>query len=286
MNPLPVRVRALQDFDLDGQGFKTGNELTVTWLHCKRLMQTNLAEPVHVMKMNAEPIKDVLVFTPVYRLEPETVKAVLGLEWTGAITQLFQRDNPHERGQENHLHQYQRGREAFLAGRYDAMLVIESDIIPPRETIEKLAALQADLAYGVYRFRVTNAVNIFERYPEVNGEPARNPGESLTNRPYLLRRAVELGKIPCSGAGLGCVLIRRKVLEKIEFRREKPDWSHCDTWFTKDVLRAGFSMMADMSVICGHKNEAGQVLWPDFNLIPSISKKEAVRVRRKIVKIT
>jgi hypothetical protein len=211
----------------------------------------------------AAEVMDVLVFVPVYRLEPETVQAVLGLQWDGPISHLFQRDNPHPKdGKANHLHQYQRGRKAFLTGKYDAMLVIESDIIPPADALRKLAALNADCAYGVYRFRVSDVINIFERYPEKEGKRARNVGESLSAQPHLLKRAVRVGKYPCSGAGLGCILIRRKVLEAIDFRMVDQNGGHCDSWFTDDAYHAGYTQMADMSVICAHKDEHGDILWP------------------------
>lgn len=223
---------------------------------------------------------DVLVFCPVYRLEPETVKAIFALEWDGPISYLFQRDNPvtdaeispavedqHIRarikGVRNHYHQYQRGREAFLNGSYDAMLVIESDIIPPPDALKRLAALDADVAYGVYVFRRNQVINIFERYPQ----PARNPGESLSLHPQKLQKALRDGVVECSGAGLGCVLIRRHVLERFPFRILSEDMNpqvHCDTWFTADVYSAGLTMKADMTVVCGHKDENGEVLWPSW----------------------
>lgn len=197
-----------------------------------------------------------MVFTPVYRLEPETVAAVLALEWDGPITWVFQRDNPGDDGRENITHQYQQGRRRFLASDADALLVIESDIIPPPDALQRLAALDADVAYGVYRFRVSDVVNIFERYP---GRP-RNIGESLSIHPEKLAAARRVGVTACSGAGLGCTLIRRHVLAAIDFRME--DGAHCDSYFNTDVLRAGFRQMADMNVVCGHKNEAGEILWP------------------------
>lgn len=211
---------------------------------------------------------DVLVFTPIYRLEPETVAAIFALEWDGPISYLFQRDNPlpgTERhiGVANHRHQYQRGREVFLQGRYDAMLVVESDIIPPPCALQRLAALECDVAYGVYVFRRNNVINVFERYPQ----PARNPGESLSLHPQKLAKALRDGVTPCSGAGLGCTLIRRHVLERFEFRTLSPEMKpqvHCDTWFTHDVYGAGMSMLADMTVVCGHKDETGVVLWPSW----------------------
>lgn len=207
-------------------------------------------------------IKRVMGFTPLgpRGIEAETATALLSLQWPGALRLVIQRDNPHSSGRENILHQYQQGRELFLAGGYDALLVIEADIVPPADALLKLARLidhyPADLAYGVYRFRVSNVINVFERYP---GRP-RNPGESLTLHPHKLAVARAAGVTPCSGGGLGCVLIARHVLEQFEFRHE--DTAHCDTWFNRDVLRGGLVQMADMSVICGHVREDGEVLWP------------------------
>ena len=213
-------------------------------------------------------IDDILVFTPVWRLEPETIDAIFSLEWGGPLSFLFQRDNPHpdqrdklKRKVLNHLHQYKRGREVFLEGSYDAMMVVESDIIPPKDAIQKLAALDADLAYGVYRFRLSNVINIFEMYP---GRP-RNVGESLSIRPGRLAAAVKAGVTKCSGAGFGCILIKREVMEKIPFRVEWPkNGGHCDSPFVRDAMRRGFEQLADMTVVCGHKDERGQILWPEL----------------------
>lgn len=224
-------------------------------------------------------IRDVLVFTPVLRLEPETVQAIFALEWEGAISYLFQRDNPlaapegageafvRATGVGNHLHQYRRGRQAFLQGSYDAMLVVESDIVPPPFALRRLAALEVDVAYGVYVFRRNNVINVFERYADNNGQPARNIGESLSLHPRKLQAALRAGKVRCSGAGLGCTLIRRHVLERFDFRtltQELHPQVHCDTWFTHDVHGAGFEQMADMTVVCGHKREDGEILWPSW----------------------
>ncbi len=214
-------------------------------------------------------IEDVLVFTPILRLEPETRQAIFSLELEDdPLSFLLQRDNPMPDQRDrlkvsvmNHLHQFQRGREMFLAGSYDAMLVIESDIIPPVDTLQKLAALDADCAYGVYRFRASNVINVYERYPQ----PARNMGESLSVHPRKLKAAVRQGIYPCSGMGFGCILIKREVLKAIPFETEWPkNGSHCDTFWTRDVYKAGYSMMADMSIICGHKTPEGEVLWPEL----------------------
>jgi len=212
-----------------------------------------------VISPDARPINDVLIFTPVLRLEAETVQALMALEWDGPVSFLLQRDNPTGDGKKDHLHQYRRARKTFLQGPWDAMLIIESDLVPPPDTLKKLAALQSDCSYGVYRFRVSNVINIFEKYPG----KSKNLGQSLSIKKPLLKRAVALGKYPCSGAGLGCILIRRQVLESLDFRLER-NMAHCDTYFNQDVLQAGFTQMADFTVICGHKDLDGVVLWPEL----------------------
>lgn len=228
----------------------------------------------------ARPL-DVMVFVPVYRLEPETVAAVTALAWDGPLTVVLQRDNParpedtgmseretgvgtreigvgtREIGVRNHFHQYTRGRELFLQSRCEALLVIESDIVPPADALQRLAALDCDVAYGCYLFRQGEIVNVLERYPA----PARNVGESLSVWPRKWDAALAAGTVPCSGAGLGCVLIRRHVLEAVAFRLAGTA-VHCDTWFTNDVYAAGYEMRADTRVLCGHKDEDGRMLWP------------------------
>lgn len=275
--------RLLKDTVVNGGVWKSGyivdvDEHTARWLENRMFgeaINEDLRDSIDYVHPDRgeEPVQDVLVFVPVYRLEPETVQAVLALEWDGSITHVFQKDNPHpemrdalKRKVMNHLHQYQRGREMFLNGRYDAMLIVESDIIPPANALQRLAYAGTDVAYGVYRFRGTaDIINIWERYPDNNGMRARNVGESLSVRPRLFVRAVQQGVYPCSGAGFGCVLVRRKVLEKVEFRMEYPkNGAYCDTWFTEDVWRAGFSMAADMRVICGHKDTDGTILYPKY----------------------
>ena len=198
---------------------------------------------------------NVLVFTPVLRLETATVQAVFSLEWSGPLSVLFQRDNPTGDPVADHLHQYQTGRERFLAGPYNAMLVIESDIVPPADTLERLFALNCDVAYGCYMFRAGGVVNILEHYYD----GAANPGESLTLR-GLWGAAKESGVIRCSGSGLGCVLIQRHVIEETPFVAS-PHGVFFDSWWTKQAYSSGYTMLADTAVNCGHISPDGEVVY-------------------------
>jgi hypothetical protein len=204
-------------------------------------------------------VNRVMTFTPYGdRLEPETVRAIFRMEYDGPLTNVFQHTpqtgDPHR----DILRQYQIGRELFLNSDADYLMVIESDIIPPKDTITKLMDLGADVAYGVYVFRTSEVINVYERY---EGTP-RNTGSSLSLSKRKLQRAVKARRTKCSGGGLGCALIKRHALIDIDFRIE--DTAHCDTYFNRDALRAGLNQMADMSVICGHKREDSVILWPEF----------------------
>ena len=144
------------------------------------------------------------------------------------------------------------------------MLVIESDVIPPPKTLRRLAALPADVAYGTYLYRPGNQINVTERYYAGTAKRARNMGEPLTAR-GLYAAAVEQGVIECSGAGLGCVLIRRQVLETTPFEAREGG-GFCDHNWTQAVYEQGYRMMADMAVECGHVDVDGTVLWPSSKL--------------------
>lgn len=209
---------------------------------------------------------EVLVFTPYLdRVEPGTLEALTRLEWEGPLSLLLQRDNPHgEDRVRNHLHQYRQGREGFLSGKAEAMLIIEADILPPPNALQLLYGLQAELAYGIAVTRATpHVVNVFERYADPQ---ARNVGESLTLRPALWEQALRKGETEVSGGGIACVLVRRHVLEAIDFRSEDGVW--CDTFFTRDCYAAGYSMKASARVLCGHVDRDGTVLWPERAAYP------------------
>lgn len=222
-----------------------------------------------------------MVFTPVHKLDDRTISAIMALEWNGPLTFVMQRDNPnevpagvngserHSIGVKNHLHQYQRGRDTFLSGDYDALLVIEDDMVPPPDTLMRLAAVfekypSAAVAHGVYMFRHgVQVINILRRYYPWPTQ-ARNIGESLSvSDPNVLHDAKKRGVIDCSGSGLGCILIKREVIEAIPFE-EHPNGDNCyfDWPWTESVYRKPYRLMADMNLHVGHIDEEGEVIWP------------------------
>ncbi len=198
----------------------------------------------------------VLVFCPTYRLEQETVDAIFRLRAIGPLDIMFTRDNPTGDGILDVLHNYRKGRSAFLAGDYDAMLTIESDMIPPADALERLAALDVEVAMGLYMFRHDR--------PQLNArklEKRNRIGWPLHLFPDELESAWDTGTVEVSGAGLGCTLIQRHVLQAVAFRHAP--YGHCDWHFATDCLATGIKQVVDFGTLCGHKRPDGAILWPD-----------------------
>lgn len=198
----------------------------------------------------------VLVFCPTYRLEPETVTAIFAQGYDGPTDFYFTRDNPYaqeiQRGYHNIWHNLEKARAHMLRANYDAMMVVESDVIPPADALTKLLRLDADIAGGWYVMR--------------HGDPVANafvyvPGQDDPGTYYTDAEIEDAGGVMrANGVCMGCVLIHRHVLERVPFRMHEaaaPDWA----WMT-DCNRAGFVTVFDPSIRCGHKRPDGEILWP------------------------
>lgn len=208
----------------------------------------------------------VLLFCPTYRLEAETVDSIMRLDPAGhQLHVMFTRHNPCGVPTYNILYNYRRGRDVVLNGDYDAMLTVESDMIVPPDTLTRLAAIDADVAIGLYvhRHAWANLPLMWNVTVKETTTPA--PGTWLNWQPDTAAKAWG-NQFDASGGGLGCTLIHRRVLEAVQFRLVKAGRSmfiaDCDMWFHHDALLKGFSIVADLGLHCGHITPEREVYWP------------------------
>jgi cephalosporin hydroxylase len=159
--------------------------------------------------------------------------------------------------QERVAAQYNHARRLVLDGGYDAMLIVESDIVIPDDAIERLWSVDADVVTGLYAFRrKPYEWNAYSALQGMHAAPLSHAGDGAN---------IYWGKtFAVQGMGLGCLLIRRIVLEHIEFRHtgvlhgRNGRNSHCDWYFWQDLqlARTGFGSefvaACDSSVACGH----------------------------------
>ncbi len=214
----------------------------------------------------AAPIKNVLVFCPMSptmpRLWGRTVQSLFKLrsETIGIDYWLRGWDNPYEYPYENVTHNYNIARDLVLRMGFDALLTVECDMIIPTDTVDRLAATGADIAYGLYVWR--HGRREWSAYTYLKGLT----GKSISKDPAAARAA--WGKVvDVAGVGQGCTLIKRHVLELITFSLwpGTPQAVSSDWMLALDAQRLGFTQRCDLGVVCGHQTYEPwpQVIWPD-----------------------
>lgn len=208
---------------------------------------------------------NILIVTPVMRdvdgrarIYTRALSGIYNQRWAGQldIHQIVGGDD-YARPDWTVTRKYQEARAVFLAGKWDAMLCIETDMILPPDALTQLAALDVPVAMGLYVFR--------------HGKKAWNAAtwledkswRSLSDNPQTAR-AVWGDPVEVVGVGQGCTLIRRDVLETIPFRYLKG--TSCDWGFSLDCQAAGVRQVCHTGVVCGHiMATPRQTLWPDVN---------------------
>lgn len=191
------------------------------------------------------------------RIWGRSLNSIMRLEWSEPIDYVLMReDRPTQGAYDNILKKYQAGRRMALDGGYDAMLCLESDMVVPPDALLRLAAIkEADVAYGL-------SCNRRRKNWLCATSIAPRSVTWLSQDPDLAR--ANWGRtFPSFGAGLGCTLIWRHVLEAVEFRRESGGPSN-DWYFALDLTERGYRQVHDLGCIVGHITTypAPMVVWP------------------------
>ena len=212
-------------------------------------------------KQTIKPLERIFIGVATFPKPPEIYEAtdasLQALRWAGETeTIYFGADDPARSKIENLTAKHNRMRLNVLDGGWDALLTVEADMIVPPDALEKLTSVDGDVVYGLYCSRHNGMWLCFEEIEErrgvaLNATPAR-------------AKALWGQVIPSAGAGFGCTLIRRRVLERLEFRHDAAG-PFADDWpFALDVAAAGFTQAHHLGVVCGHSaTPGGPVLWPD-----------------------
>lgn len=141
-------------------------------------------------------------------------------------------------------------RDWFLTGEYDYFFSLEQDVIPPKDIIEQLLAHKKEVVCGWYYI-----------LPAPNTRPclALNWGMKGNTfepgTPFLLQMGTQKLMKVFLGS-MGCMMIHRPVLEKIEFKAYSvlPSMKgmYDDTWFSFDCLKEKIQIWCDTSLLVPH----------------------------------
>lgn len=208
----------------------------------------------------------ILQFTPLhpsYGIRKQSLDSIMSLSWQQPLHRLFMSgDNPFgQRWQkwrfQNVLHQHKQARAAFLAGDYDALLSIEADMVVPSDTIERMSAVDADIVYGLYVWRVGHHWSAYSQVEAFGGM-------SFSKEPERAKAAWETVQ-DVAGVGMGCTLIYRHVLENLRFELfDLNEGVVCDDWvFAWCAQLAEYRQACDFGLVCGHMLDAETAVYPD-----------------------
>lgn len=145
-------------------------------------------------------------------------------------------------------------RDYFLAGDWDYMLHLESDVFPTDPSfIQKLLLHVSDTVkvIGIPYHIGEGADSHLCLQMGVNDRTGLFTMNLKNNSDFNFVDG-EVKRI--QAMGLGCLLIHRSIVKRFPFRFVKGVDAHPDSWFHGDMQVAGQPVYADTSMICIHKN--------------------------------
>ena len=144
--------------------------------------------------------------------------------------------------------------ERILQGKYDYLLSLEFDVIPPPDVIQRLLAHRKKVISGVY----FKPVEYTYGGKVVKKEIAPVAFKSIGNSKWVSRMTYDEVKddklVEIRTVGLGCMLISRAIFEEgVRFRYEEGKEVFDDTFFCYDVRNiVREKVFMDTSVKCVH----------------------------------
>lgn len=134
-------------------------------------------------------------------------------------------------------------REIFLEGDYTHLLMVESDLIPPKNTIQRLLGYSKDVVGSLYYLGTvvkTPCITIEKpgsnkAYPRLKLVGSDDETGKLLGKPEEIQDYVNKGLMRVHGCGFGCTLMRRDVVKLFTFKavmtnNEDKPLQPSDTW--------------------------------------------------------
>jgi hypothetical protein len=171
----------------------------------------------------------------------------------------------------NCVHEPPRGREAryfmasslercrvkFLSGDYTHFFSLECDMFPDFDIIEKLLQHDKDVVGTTYWTEHGYNTKLQLQTIWCEHTDFKNHAKQYKVRFMTFEEAQLFMDGQCKPAyanGIGCKLIKREILENIQFRIDPTDAGYADSFFHTDLLEAGIENYVDTLIIPTHRN--------------------------------
>ena len=154
-------------------------------------------------------------------------------------------------------------RELMLKGNYDYLMLIESDLTPPKDIIEKLMRHNKPVTGAAY-FIGTEGISIpciffVEKKPSgltgtrLISTKTQPDGTTAYTGKEEYEKFLNTGLQQVHGCGFGSVLMRRTVVEKNVFwYDERFDSKHSDVYYYMMLARQAIPVFVDTDIIVPH----------------------------------
>jgi len=177
-------------------------------------------------------------------------------------------------------HEWREGREAryymaasneririkFLSGEYSHLFSLECDIFPPKDIIQRLLAHDKDVVGTTYwtGHGYDTFMQLFTLYCQHTDYVSHS--KIFKTRVFTFEEAQLFmdGQLKTAYAnGVGCIMIKRWVLEMIKFRVDPSDTGYADSFFHRDLWENGIENFVDTSIIPQHRNSNWNTILDD-----------------------
>ena len=174
-------------------------------------------------------------------------------------------------------HAREKARQYFLKRDYDFMMNLDDDVFLPKNGIQKLAGANKDcvgfyvhvyykptrrpcllksgdidMSKGLdfYKFSEINEYKKFVRKFKANNLTLQEKNLST----FIIKDIWRPNLFKTYGVGIGCLLIRKNVLEEVPFRTHDSFINGEDLWFFAEANEKHFEFFCDTDVRCRHEN--------------------------------
>jgi len=135
-------------------------------------------------------------------------------------------------------------RKKFLEGDYTHLFILEQDLIPQKDIIERLLEHNKDVVSGWYYITAVPRPCLSREWTLVDMK-------FCPKQPLMIDMAKEK-LMKCFSGSFGVSLIKRKVLAEIKFKAYNHFTQHADTWFYFDCDKKGFKVYVDTGLLVPH----------------------------------
>ena len=179
-----------------------------------------------------------------HSIEIETAISIANLDWDGHAI-----DYTHADGAGVYGVAQARNRlvQKAIDGNYDKLLMIDSDMIVPEDTIRLLLDPEVPIVTGVARYKNDSMrAPLFKGFQDATGSDAYRWDE------------IPAGRFQIQSGGVACAMIDVDLLKRLPrpwfVWEERENGTYCgeDIGFYEKVRAAGITPMADGRVKCGH----------------------------------